>query len=468
MDLDARRITLLLAAGLPVAAGCGDTPSSGRAAEDAVAPVAAPVSSSADGIIDLPGEDRALKVNAEQLFVGHVNPDGWRVLGPANRWLRSWRVTYRPGQTRTSSDVRLGFDAEGHLYVLDPGTWRMYVVDPEGTLLREFGVAAREVGRGRRSSAPARLGVGPDGGVLVCEYDAEECRVYSTDGELEQAANFGDYEGPAGITDHFRSARSSTAFFTLMDPGGAWVVERTVLEDSGAETTGLANVWSPPERPRGAGGSEGSTMGILLRSGSPDSVTATVSPGHPFLPMLRYDALPGGGFAFVDSTGYVVKLASADGRVHRTIRRPLVPRPISEEMRAAERRQLHEGAESLANDFPEGRQREAVASALRDAVEEMYFHDEMAVVRNLVSTWEGGVWVQRSGEDPDGDGGPIDVLAPDGSYVGTIDTKDSGRLLSTLHHGRVAFGPNGLVAFVEDAPQEGTFVVLKRLPPEVR
>lgn len=468
MDLDAGRMTLLLAAGLLVAAGCGDTPLPSRADEDAVAPVAASVSSSAqEGVIDLPGEDRALQVNAEQLFLGHVNPEGWRVLGRANRWLRSWRVTFRPGRTRTSSGVRLGFDAEGRLYVLDPGTWRMYVVDPEGTLLREYGVAAAEAGRGSWSSAPARLGVGPDGGVLVCEYDAEECRVYSADGELERAVGFGDHEGPAGTTDHFRSARSSTAFFTLLDPGGAWVIERTVLADPGAETTGLANVWSPPERPRGAGGSEGSTMSIVTRPDSPDSVTVTVSPGHPFLPMLHYDALPGGGFAFVDSTTYVVKLASADGRVHRTIRRPLVPQPISEEMRAAERRQLHEGAESLANNFPE-EQREAVGNALRDAVEEAYFHDEMAVVGNLVSTWEGGLWVQRSGEDPDGDGGPIDVLAPDGSYVGTIDTEDSGRLLSTLRHGRMAFGPDGLVAFIEDAPQEGTFVVLKRLLPQVR
>ncbi|MYG81860.1 MAG: hypothetical protein F4187_08920, partial [Gemmatimonadetes bacterium] len=76
MVLDTRRITLLPAAGLLVAAGCGDTPSVGQADEDAVAPVAAPVSSSAQGIIDLPGEDRALEVHAEQLFVGHVNPEG--------------------------------------------------------------------------------------------------------------------------------------------------------------------------------------------------------------------------------------------------------------------------------------------------------------------------------------------------------------------------------------------------------
>lgn len=428
-----------------------------------------PALAGAQETIDLPGEDRPLVVTAEQLFVGHANPDGWRVLGRTNRWLRSLRRTLRPGETRTSSGVRLGFDAEGHLYVLDPGTWRIYIVDPEGTLVREYSVPAREATSSRWSSAPASLGVAPDGSFAVCDFVEHACRVYSPGGELERVVSFGDSEGYAGAADHFRSNRTSTAFLNLGDLGGAWVIERAVLEGPEVETHDLASAWSPPGRPKGVG-SAGSTMTVSNRPDSPEvAPSVTVSLGNPFVPVPHYDALPGGGFAFVDSTTHVVKVASADGQVHRILRRPLVPQPISEEMRAAERREMRRRAESIAKRFPQA-EREAVGKALLDAVDEAYFHDEMAVVGNLMSTWEGGLWVRRNGEEPE-DGpprGPIDVLAPDGSYVGTIDPKSSDGLVSTLRHGRAAFGPDGLIAFIEDAPSDATYVVLKRLPPEVR
>lgn len=435
----------------------------------AATPVLKPAPASAQETMDLPGEDRRLEVEAEQLFVGHVNPEGWRVLGRANRLLRSLRLTFRPDETRTSSSVRLGFDAEGHLYVLDPGAWRIYIVDPEGSLVREYSVAAREAGSGRWLSAPASLGVAPDGSFAVCDFVVDACRVYSADGELERVVSLGDSEGLADEAARFRSTRSSTAFLNLRDLGGAWVIERAVLEGPEVETNDLASAWSPPGRPKGVGGSAGSQLRILTPPDSPEAHLVTVSPGHPFVPVPHYDALPGGGFAFVDSTTYVVKVASADGQVHRILRRPLEPRPIPEEMRVAERSDLRRGAESVSKSFPQ-EQREAVGKALMDAVDEAHFHDEMAVVSNLMSTWEGGLWVRRSGEEPD-DGsprGPIDVLAPDGSYVGTIDPKRIPDLVSTLKHGRAAFGPDGLIAFIEDAPSDATFVVLKRLPREVR
>ena len=81
------------------------------------------------------------------------------------------------------------------------------------------------------------------------------------------------------------------------------------------------------------------------------------------------------------------------------------------------------------------------------------------LLRGLGTGWEGTIWVQRRGEEPDGDG-PIDLLTRDGRYIGTLAT-DATAMPS-------AFGPNGLVAFRERDELDVSRVVVKRLPPEIR
>ena len=61
------------------------------------------------------------------------------------------------------------------------------------------------------------------------------------------------------------------------------------------------------------------------------------------------------------------------------------------------------------------------------------------------------------GTDPDG---PIDLLTADGRYLGTLRA-DATSMPS-------AFGPDGLVAFVERDELDVPTVVVKRLPTEVR
>lgn len=86
-------------------------------------------------------------------------------------------------------------------------------------------------------------------------------------------------------------------------------------------------------------------------------------------------------------------------------------------------------------------------------------HHEVPVVRRLRTSWEGTIWVQRRGEEPDGDG-PIDLLTRDGRYIGTL-AADATAMPS-------AFGPNGLIAFRERDELDVSRVVVKRLPPEIR
>ena len=113
-------------------------------------------------------------------------------------------------------------------------------------------------------------------------------------------------------------------------------------------------------------------------------------------------------------------------------------------------------------------------AGLRDMLENASFMPEVPLVRDLRTTWAGSIWVQRWGSDPlaqiqlagvgpEGDGaadGWIDVFAPEGGYVGTFSLEE------TLMPG--AFGPGGLVAYVETDEFDVPTVIVKRLPEAVR
>ena len=81
-------------------------------------------------------------------------------------------------------------------------------------------------------------------------------------------------------------------------------------------------------------------------------------------------------------------------------------------------------------------------------------------MRGLRATWDGSFWVQRRGDDPWDDNGPIDVLGANGEYLGTFAPGEPGMPL--------AFGPDGLIAFVEHDELDVATIVVKRLPAEVR
>ena len=77
--------------------------------------------------------------------------------------------------------------------------------------------------------------------------------------------------------------------------------------------------------------------------------------------------------------------------------------------------------------------------------------EEVPVVLDLRTTWEGRIWVQRRGEDLFSDG-PIDVLTSDGRYLGSYP---AGTPMPA------AFGPGGLLAVLE-ADEWGTQSVVVR------
>ena len=163
--------------------------------------------------------------------------------------------------------------------------------------------------------------------------------------------------------------------------------------------------------------------------------------------------------AFSDSSAYAIKVVEADGAISRILSRPFHPQPVTDRILEAEiERQIEEFAEQQAamsaqpRIAVDGRTGNVVDGVPRDMMleglvrsqgasilEALPFADEVPVVLDVRTTWEGRIWVRRRGDDLLSDG-PIDVLAMDGRYLGSYPSETAMP---------DAFGPDGLVAFVE-------------------
>ena len=432
-----------------------------------------PAGAHAQEIIDLPGEDRLLKVETEQVFKGQLNTNGWRTLGPATRFLRWIRRSADTSEgVRATLMTRIAFDAQGRLHILDPGAldprrWRIFVVDPEGDVVREY--EAGDALPALFSSRPAEFVVASDGRTVVANRLKSVLRTYSPEGALEREVSFAPADHFDGSTAPNSSRRTTEAVLTVRDAAGERTIERILLAGPSIERHPVASVWRAPEEDEGA--SAGVAFSLDRDTADSDSdwqYRPTVPPIQRFVPTLRYDVFASGGIAFVDSSTYAVKLMGTDGQVSRILRRPLRPRPVTEEVRSAEMERLREIAQSRVESLRDLTDPDEFRRVLTEAIEEAYFYPEISAIRSLRTTWEGSLWVRRSGEEPGGPDGPIDVLSPDGRYLGTFDPEELGDLGSRLISGQVAFGPDGLVAYVEPGWQESLYVVVKRLPEEVR
>ena len=181
-------------------------------------------------------------------------------------------------------------------------------------------------------------------------------------------------------------------------------------------------------------------------------------PGDPeaaFRPRLSAGALPSGAVVYTDSSSYAIKFAVPGGRVTRILTRPFQPSPVTERMKAAEIERQLEGLGDGGGDP----MLQAMNEFRRGQIEAMEFFHEISVVVSLRTSWEGAVWVRRRGEEGT-EGYPIDLISPDGRYLGTF-APGSTAMPS-------AFGPNGLAAFVEPNEMGVPYVVVKRLPEGVR
>ncbi|WP_419948960.1 hypothetical protein [Candidatus Palauibacter sp.] len=422
-------------------------------------------------------EDRPLEADFEEVYrIGGIAAEGWDAF---------------------TEIADLDFDADGRLYIRDeagPST-RILVVNGVGGLVAEFG---------RMGDGPGELrDVGqmvarPGGGAVIVDNGHGAYLLFGPDGSFERALRFADTGASRTVSAQIvRVAREGGALFLIRNAGaslsqGAASIsagDRTIyriLLDEGEEAVPepFAEGWEPrPERE------------VTIEAEDPTALFGALADAFAFFePRLVFDVLPGGAVAYSDSSAYAIRIQAA-GAPSRVVGRPLHPEPVTEQMRQRVRARALENMESsmemqvdgspVGDDVPEAfRQQmatmmEDLMAGMRDMVENAAFMSEVPLVRDLRTTWEGEIWVQRWGSDPlaqvefagggPAGGGPegeeaatgwIDVLSAEGEYVGTLSLEETAM--------PDAFGPGGLVAFVETEEFDVPTIILKRLPEAVQ
>lgn len=345
----------------------------------------------------------------------------------------------------------VAFDAAGNLYIFDTQALRVSVVDRAGGLVRQFG----QRGEGPGEFEPdfgemLRMAVLPDGRAVIYTWNRGAFVVFGTDGEYERTVRI---EGG-----------SRTTFMGLQALPGSDAVLATspVLRPSTA---------LPADVRRRAG--SGPTLRAIERFGldgflaTVDTVVAAWSPpGDPdgFAPQLVSGILPDGGIAYSDSSAYAIKIVSGAGDPVRILTRPIRPDPVTERDRALfidwriqYERSFERDLARLGGDYADIAKE--MADRNRRRAESTVFYHEIPVVRDLRTAWSGNIWVQRRSTEL-ASVGNIDILTPDGRYLGTYPP--AATVMPS------AFGPDGLIALVERDELDVQTVVVKRLPARLR
>ena len=376
----------------------------------------------AQEVIELPAEDRLLDADFEEIYrLGAVDGRGWETFGRVNS---------------------VGFDGAGNLYILDSGAVRIYVVDQQGNLERQFIGEGEGPGEFGGNYADAlEFAVMRDGRMAVYDMGRMGFALFDAAGEFERTIPL------IGPQTHFPMIGGIQAF-----PGMERVLSTT-------EVGYLRRTAPSPDDE-----SPAPVFRYVLSydlSGDQvrvDSAAAAWRPsGDPeaFKPRLVAGVLPSGEVVYSDSSAYAIKFAVPGGRVTRILTRPFQPRRVTEAMRAAELERRLEGLGDGGGDV----MRQRMIEFRRGQIEAMEFFYEVPVVLSLKASWEGTIWVQHRGGERT-EGSRIDLIAPEGRYLGTFASGSTAM--------PSAFGPNGLAAFVVTDDLDVSYVVVKRLPDGMR
>ena len=372
----------------------------------------------------LDGPDMIVNAVTEELFtVGSVAGDGWDIFGNVGS---------------------VHFDAESNLHILDNQSDRIFVVGPDGSLVRTVGgpgegpgefngvtrfFVARDGSYTVFGNGDRRIDLLEPGGSFVRRIDLDP----ATTGMVLTEAVFPD--GSLLVSQLVRFDWDNVAAgFVLPEEEGRplWILPFPL--DGNPET--LYHAWELPETE------------VVSGESSPGEIVLYA--GRAFEPPLDLDVLNDGRVALIDSTGYRVKLLGRGGEVTGTIERPIAPLAVDEAIREAERERYRERYPEASPDGPTARM-----GVRREGAESLTFADEVPVLAGIKVDWEDRVWVERTGPTGAGDDGPIDIVTPAGGYIGTLPP-DGLRTPDAL-------GPGGLMAYIERADLDVPTVRVVRL-----
>lgn len=427
------------------------------------------VAVSAQEVVELPAEDRPLDADFEEVYhVGSLDGDDWEQFGTVHE---------------------AAFDGQGNLYLVDSYALRVVVVDRYGDFLGTIGRPGDGPGE---FAFPRNLTVMPDGRIVVSDTMHRAFQIYDGDGSFIRSVRLGDdllgirgrlfadpgrdaaviLSGDLALIESARAFEASgagaipdswTARFEQREPGKR-PVRRLALEGDNVVRETIVDAWAPP------------SAGIIevRLGGQTHSMEGQSPPPRTFDPGLFVAPLPGGGVAFSDSSAYAIKITDPGGGVPLILSRPFQPEPVTGRILEAEiERQIEASAEAAVarlgggrpavdgrtgnpvQGIPDEMVREGARRSTRAFLDALPAADEVPVVRDLRTTRDGLIWVQRRGHAPVSDG-PIDVLTVDGRYLGSYP---DGTVMPD------AFGPDGLVAFIEIGELGESTVVVRRVPP---
>ncbi len=367
----------------------------------------------AQEVIDLPAEDRWLEPEFEEVYrVGSLSGADWEQFGYV---------------------YEVAFDGAGQLYILDVQSSLITVVGPDGQFRRTFGGPGEGPGEFR---SPLALAVFRDGRVVVGDSRALAYHLFGANGGFERRVSW-RLEGDLPVLTGFMPDPMGDALFSAVGSQFRSVsfqgdsrshtsrpVERISLEGEVATKDTVSEGWLPED-------------GESLYTGLPQV--------RVFGSRMLVGVLPDGSVAFSDSTAYKIRIARPGAGVWRILLRALRPTPVTGRMISAEKDRLRGRIAGRSG---------ALAQYENERIDNRPFSDEVAILRALRTSWNGEIWVQRHGEEPIDDFGPIDVLTMDGRYLGSYRT---GAVEMP-----VAFGPDGLMAFIETDELDVRTVVVRR------
>jgi len=423
----------------------------------------------AQEVIDLPGRDKPLEADFEEIFrVGVMDGEDWEMFGHVHA---------------------VAFDGSGNLYVIDglatgmtlPGgrgevtipTFegvRVLVFDASGNFVREFGSAGEGPGE---FNVPVGFAVMRDGTTVVGDRGHRAYQLFDADGRflrmvrgrVDRRTMLPDPRGGGvfkGHSDDLMISVSSSGGGTPPPPPTSRPVVRLDLGGDEVRADTVVEGWLPPR------GTDGFDLPIVLPPGTEGSrdVQALVRralgsqvPGPVFEPPFLVGVLSDGSVVHSDSSAYELQITPAGaGKVARVIRRPLRPKPVTRAIENDYRKTTRNTTYTVIQRV-RGASPSTSGQVSNLQAPEREFYPEIPVLREIATTWEDRIWVRRRGEEWL-DNGPLDVVTASGRYVGTF-AADATRIPD-------AFGPHGMAALIVRNDLGVAGVVVLRLPAAVR
>ena len=408
----------------------------------------------AQEIVEVTGRDRPIDADLEEVFrVGVLEGESWEMLGTVRK---------------------AAFDARGNLYLFDgsggvTGPWldpRVLVFDADGSFVHTFGRSGQGPGE---FNMPLNLAVMRDGTAVVGDLGHRAYQLFDESGAFARMVRM-EMSGLAVAQSDMHTDPGGNGVYAVPALGGAMgrpgtdppasrPIIRLGLEGDIVRLDTVAEGWlpPPPETPdTRIPGVEVEGRPVTLRD-------LGMGQSSVFEPQVLIGVLPGGRVVYSDSSAYAIKVMDAgSAQVERVIVRPFDPVPVTPAIEEAEKERMQARQAAMGGGrtkMLEIRGPDGSSQSTTFQRPEPAFFPELPVIHAVSGTWEGRIWVQRRGEDPNS-GGAIDVLTAEGDYLGTFPAGTTAL--------PDAFGPDGLAAFIELDEFDVATVVVRRLPAAVR